>query len=511
MMEIALSITNLSKSFGPATVLHSVDLKVAKGEVRALVGENGSGKSTLIKILSGYHQPDTGSVISVNGEPLPFANPKASRALGLCFVHQNLGLVETASVMENLFMANGYPTKFGIIRRRQARSEAREMLKRVNIDLAPETLISELSPAVKTGVALARVLGRETTGQTSVLVLDEPTATLPANEVEQLLSIVRTIAESGVAVIYVSHRLEEVFQIADSVTVIRDGREVLTIEASELTYESLLHHLLGRELETLLHNPVHDHDSQKGPRLLEVRGLVSRRLDGVSLDVRAGEILGLAGLTGSGREEFCSVVFGSVQRDAGEVFIGDVPVRPGRPDRAMEAGACFVSADRVRDGGFMELTARENMSITQIKSYWRWPALRKREEKMATKKWYAQLHVRPADAYEQQFIRFSGGNQQKIILARWLQKKPKVFLLDEPTQGVDVGTKAFIHQQLVDAATSGAAVVVSSSDHEELSSVCHRVAVMRRGQVVKVLKGGEVTTLNISQECLDATRDFVSQ
>lgn len=506
-MATVLEVSNLSKSFGPTTVLHSINLTLARGEVRALVGENGSGKSTLIKILSGYHEPDPGSTVRVNGNELQFGNARASASQGLCFVHQNLGLVESASVLENLFMTRGFPTRFGLIHRRQARREASEMLRKVNLELDVEMKVSDLSPAVKTGVALARVLRSSPSDKTTVLVLDEPTATLPAHEVDQLLGIVRSVAATGVAVIYVSHRLEEIFQVSDSVTIIRDGKEVLTTETSTLTNQSLLTYLLGKELEALQHHASQDIQRKTMPPLLEVLGLVSSRLNNLSLSVGSGEIVGIAGLTGSGREEFCGVVFGANEREAGEVRVGGVSVVPGRPDRAIAAGACFVSADRSRDGGFPELSARENLSITQVASYWHFPFIHRREEKAATKQWYERLQVRPRDAFEELFVRFSGGNQQKIIMGRWLQRNPKVFLLDEPTQGVDVGTKSFIHQLLIDAAAQGAAVVVSSADHEELASICDRVVIMRRGQVMRMLWGGEVTTHNISHGCLDATRD----
>jgi len=507
----ALQAAGLVKRFGATLALDDLTIQVAPGEVRALLGENGSGKSTLIKILAGYHVPDAGTV-RVHGTELATGSPETSAALGLRFVHQNLGLVPSLTVAENLCLVGGYAMRFGTIQERKTRVVVREELARLSLDLDPRRRVDELSPAEQTGVAAARALrgitGEETAGGAAVLVLDEPTANLPESEVTRLLGIVRSVAAGGTAVIYVTHRLEEVNAIADSVTILRDGREVLTSLGS-VNQQSMLHHMLGVELEQADARPMPapgTPDGAAGP-LLSVDGLVGERLGGVSLHVAPGEIVGVSGITGSGREEIVGSVFGAVDRLRGRVVIDKQVIKPRRPDLAIAAGAAFVPASRERGGGFMELSGRENLSIGSIGAFWRWPSLRLAKERANARDWFERLRVRPAGTQESPLSSFSGGNQQKIVFAKWLQRKPRVFLLEEPTQGVDVGTKAFLHQQLRDAAGAGAAILISSSDNEELVSLCHRVLVMRDGRIGAELRGEELTNSQLSFHSLGLAKE----
>jgi ribose transport system ATP-binding protein len=508
--QAALEATGLVKRFGATLALDDLSLRVDPGEVRALLGENGSGKSTLIKILSGYHAPDAGTV-RVRGSELTTGSPESSAALGLRFVHQNLGLVRSLTVAENLCLAGGYAMRFGTIQERKTRVAVREELARLSLDLDPRRRIDELSPAEQTGVATARALrgiADEGPGGGAVLVLDEPTANLPEGEVIRLLDIVRSVAARGTAVIYVTHRLEEVAAIADSVTILRDGREVLTTGGS-VNPRSMLHYMVGVELEEADARTTPapgSSDGGDGP-LLSVDGLVGERLGGVSLQVAPGEIVGVSGITGSGREEIAGSVFGAVERVSGQVVIGGRVLKPRRPDLAIGAGAAFVPASRERAGGFMELSARENLSIGRISAFWRWPSLRLAKERANARHWFDRLRVRPAGAQESPLNAFSGGNQQKVVFAKWLQREPRVFLLEEPTQGVDVGTKAFLHQQLRDAAAAGAAILISSSDNEELVSLCHRVLVLRDGRIGAELRGEELTNSQLSFHSLGLAKE----
>jgi ribose transport system ATP-binding protein len=509
--QAALEATGLVKRFGATLALDNLTLRVDPGEVRALLGENGSGKSTLIKILSGYHVPDAGTV-RVRGSELATGSPDSSAALGLRFVHQNLGLVRSLTVAENLCLAGGYAMRFGTIQERRTRAIVREELARLGLDLDPRRRVDELSPAEQTGVATARALRGITSqgpsGGAAVLVLDEPTANLPEGEVIRLLDIVRSVAASGTAVIYVTHRLEEVTAIADSVTILRDGHEVLTTGGS-VNQRSILHHMLGMELEEADARATPAPRSSNGTSgpLLSVDGLVGERLGGISLQVAPGEIVGVSGITGSGREEIAAAVFGAVDRLGGRVVIGGQVVKPRRPDLAIAAGAAFVPASRERGGGFMELSGRENLSIGRISAFWRWPSLRLAKERANARDWFDRLHVRPAGAQESPLSAFSGGNQQKIVFAKWLQREPQVFLLEEPTQGVDVSTKAFLHQQLRDAAAAGAAILISSSDNEELVSLCHRVLVLRYGRIGAELRGEELTNAQLSFHSLGLAKE----
>jgi len=501
----ALAIRGLAKAFGATRALRGVDISIRAGEVRALLGENGSGKSTLIKILSGYHAADEGEV-RVAGVVLPQGDPQASAALGLRFVHQNLGVIDTLTVAENVYLTAGYPVRAGTILERKVRAEVARDLARVGLSLNPDQRLEELTPAERTGVAVARSLRGSQPGEAAVLVLDEPTANLPENEVMRLLAIVRSVAAEGTAVLYVTHRLEEIFEVAHSVTVLRDGEEAVTAPIAELDHVAILHHMLGERLEQVEQSIESGRPTVQGPPMLGVRGLSASRLTDITLSVRPGEIVGIAGITGSGREELVGAIFGAIERTAGEVDVDGHPLKPLRPDLAIGFGVAFVPASRERSGGFMEHTARENLTLPRIRSFWRWPTLRLGQERADAAAWYERLRVRPPDRLEASLSSFSGGNQQKILFAKWLQCRPRVFLLEEPTQGVDVATKAFLHTQLANAAREGAAVFISSSDAEELVALCHRVLVLKEGRICAELSGSDLTTSHISYHSLGTAK-----
>ena len=495
----ALEVRALSKTFAGGRALDGVDLDLAAGEIRALLGGNGSGKSTLIKVLSGYHHPDPGCSILLGGEPLQTGEPSSSLHLGARFVHQDLGLVESSSVLDNLAVGAGFPTRFGTIRTRDARRRARAALAQVELDLDPEQLVDTLTPAQKTGVAVARALQSNGGSAARLLVLDEPTARLPDQEVERLLALVRAVARSGIAVLYVTHRLDEVFDLADNATVLRDGVKVFEGPVAGLTRDDLLHHLFGSALETADAIAAVEHTTEP---LLNVHDLCSEALAHVSFDVHPGEIVGVAGITGSGREALCATLFGARPRDRGEVRINGKIVVGGRPDLAIASGTAYVPAERKIDGAFLDLTARENITIGDLRSFWRAPTLRRRTEAVAARKWFNQLEIHPDDGAERLMSTFSGGNQQKVVFGKWFQKGPSVFLLDEPTQGVDVGAKAELHRCLSDAARAGAAVLMSSSDSEELTATCSRVIVLRNGSIVAELLGSDINPHLIARASL---------
>jgi ribose transport system ATP-binding protein len=490
----------IAKTFGANQALKGVDLTIAAGEVRALVGENGSGKSTLIKILAGYHEADPGASIEIGGRPVTSA--EEAHAAGLRVVHQDLGLIESMSVLDNLFLASSFPTRLGTIPRREARRLARQALARVNSHVALDAEIAELTPAQRTAVAIARALGVSDDAEPiRVLVLDEPTANLPSEEVRHLATIVKGVSATGAGVLYVTHRLEEVFEVGDSATVLRDGREVVTAPTAALDRSMLIQHMVGDVREPTYSGPTASLD--RAGAALAVEHLSSHDLHGISLAVRPGEIVGVAGITGSGRETLGGAIFGAAARDGGSVLVGDIELPPQRPDRALQLGVAFVPADRRRHGGFMELSARENLSINRLRSVWRFPVIRTAQERALSERSFQSLQVRPAGAYDQLLSTFSGGNQQKIVIGRWLSLEPRVLILEEPTQGVDVATKAFIHQQLMDAAARGSAVLVTSSDDEELAALCQRVAVLSGGRIAAWLEGGDLDPVAISTATMD--------
>lgn len=500
--EPALVATGVSKSFTGALALNSFDLAVEQGEVHALVGGNGSGKSTFIKILSGYHLPEPGGEVMIAGQKLHFGSPHSALALGCRFVHQDLGLVGTSSALDNLFLTTGFPGRWGAINKNLAIRQARSDLARVGLEIDPHRPINELSPAEKTGVAVARAL-RET-GNTPVrmLVLDEPTATLPKSEVDRLLGIVRSVASHGVGVLYVSHRLEEVLNVSHKVTVLRDGHKITTVDTMELDRQRLVQPLVGTEIDDTRAIAHTLPDVTAARPILEVDDLASPTISRVSLVCRPGEIIGVAGISGSGSDNLLGAIFGASPRMGGSVRVDGSVLTPGRPDLASSAGLAYLPPDRVGQSGVMEMDADDNMTLVRLSSIWGKIGWRRGAQTCEAKKWFSRLTVAPSEAYDHLLKEFSGGNQQKILLAKWLRLHPKVLLLDEPTQGVDIGARATLHSEIIRAAEEGAAVVCQSTDLEELSALCQRVVVMNNGRIASVLEGSQVTVSNISRACL---------
>jgi ribose transport system ATP-binding protein len=495
----------VSKTFAGTTALKAVDFTIEPGEVHALLGENGSGKSTVIKILSGYHQPDPGSEVLVAGNHLDFGSPDASYRHGCRFVHQDLGLIETISVADNLALVAGFPCKGGTVRRGELRRSARRDLARLGLDLDPDRLVASLSPAERTGVAVARALHEDPSNPVRLLVLDEPTATLPDREVERLLTIVRTAAERGIGVLYVTHRLDEVFQVADRITVLRDGTRMATLPVDQVDRPGLITLLVGSELDEVRAAsdelpPEHD------APLLVAKDVRATHLDGVSLEIRPGDVIGIAGITGSGRDDLLSALFGAQPRSSGSVSVSGTKLPAYQPARAMQAGVAYIPADRKSLGCFLDLTTQENVSLSDLSRHWRWPKLSRRRERAETQEWIERLDVRPRAAARMPMATLSGGNQQKVLFAKWLRRTPKVLLIDEPTQGVDVGAKAELHLEILRAARDGAGVAISSSDTDELAALCHRVFVLQEGRITDHLTGSRVSAAEISRACL-ATND----
>jgi ribose transport system ATP-binding protein len=490
-MAPVLTVNNLSKSFAGPLVLDDVSLTIEPGEVRALVGQNGSGKSTLIKILAGFHTPNSGTV-EVNGEPLHFGVGSASDALGMRFVHQDLGLVDNLDTADNLALGGaGYASyggiKSGVIRWRVERKRARKALDDLGYDFDIKRPVGTLAMSERTAVAIARALAVRAT-PTKLLVLDEPTANLPAAEAQRLYTLTRRVAESGIAVVFVSHHFDEVFELSNSVTVLRDGKLVTTCPVKGLTEEGLIELVVGRPLEHVVHDV---RTVERAAVLLEVDGLSTEGiLSDVSLAVHAGEIVGVAGITGSGRDEIAPAIFGGMHRQ-GVVKVDGLEVARQRPDLAVAAGLGLVPAQRHENAAFMSASLRENITVTKPGVHFKGGLLRRSSERADVNVWLERLDVRPNNS-EFAMSDLSGGNQQKVVICRWLRMEPKVLILDEPTQGVDVGAKADIHDLVDKAAASGTAVLVASTDHEELVRLCHRVLVVRRGRIVDEMSGARL-------------------
>ena len=498
-----LCIEHLSKTFPGQVALSDVSLTVEAGEVHALVGQNGSGKSTLIKVLSGYHQPDSGdSRATVNGQPLTLGDGNAASAAGIRFVHQDLGLVGSLSATENIALTAGYLVgPGGRIRWRDEARRTRESLAVLGLgEIDIRAPISSLPPSQRTAVAIARALVGWEQGA-SLLVLDEPTATLPGDDVHRLFEVVHRLKERGVSIVYVSHHLDEVFEMADRVSVLRDGKLAATVPVAELDHHRLVELIVGHHVETTTATEA----PGSGQPLLTVRGLRGGSVHGIDFDVRAGEIVGLAGITGSGREHVLAMIAGQIPREDGDVLLDGIEIANYRPRQAVGTGVAFVPAERAVRGTVAPMNVRENMTITDVKRFFRGGWLRRRPELAETHEWIGRLSIKTSST-EALIGSLSGGNQQKVMFAKALRLAPKLLLLDEPTQGIDVGAKEQIHQLVDSAAEAGVAALIASTDTDELVRLCHRVIVLVDGRIRTALVGDHIATERIEHTQLESSR-----
>jgi ribose transport system ATP-binding protein len=498
MSTAALEVTGLSKTFPGGRALDEVSFALERGRVHALIGGNGSGKSTLVRCLAGIHAADPGGEVIVGGERIAAAHlsPQWARANGLRFVHQDPGMFPTLTVQENFALGHGYPTAGARIRWGALRRRAQDLLDRFQIEARPDQLLGDLRPADRAMIAIARAMQDRYEGATdavSTLILDEPTASLPEDEVELLLSAVRRYVRDGLAIVFISHRLDEVMAISDTVTVLRDGRLVASRPAEGLREQDLVRYIVGEALEELEQAPAVE---APGEVVASLRNVTAGLLRDVSLEARAGEVLGLAGLLGSGRTEVLRALFGSLKVTVGHVELGRRETDLAGPSDAMEQGVAFVPEDRA-DAVFASMTVRENFSAPNMRRYAR-ILVNRRREKAEAKAALGEFGVRAA-SYEMPISLLSGGNQQKVVLARWLNRRPRLLLLDEPTHGVDVGARADAYAIIRRAAESGMAVVVVSSDFGELADLSDRVLVLTAGRITGELRGAEVTRHNLTE------------
>jgi ribose transport system ATP-binding protein len=507
-----VEISGLTKRFAGVLALDGVDLTVAPGEVHGLLGENGSGKSTLIKVLAGFHDVDGGR-LSVAGQsvPLPMA-PDAPKRLGLEFVHQDLGLIESLSVVENLRLAEITHRRLRISWAEERR-RAREVFDRYGIDLDPAAIVADVRPVQRAQLAIARAMegmrdARQRTGgpTTGLLVLDEPTVFLPREEVEQLFALMREVAASGASVLFVSHDIDEVLRVTDRATIMRDGRLVDTVVTAERDHGDLVELIIGRRLGAQT-PPALDGSSpdEQAAVLAQVRGLTSDPLTDVDFDVRAGEVLGVTGLLGSGFEHVPYALCGAVSPDAGELTLDGVPHRlPAlAPWRATTAGVALIPADRKNDGAVQELSVTDNVTMPVLDDHGSSLRLRRSSMTRSTAELMERYDVRPRDP-ALPLSALSGGNQQKAVIAKWLQTEPRLLLLHEPTQGVDIGARGQIFDVVRACAAGGRSVICASADHEQLAAVCDRVLVFARGRIVAELSGADVNKDRITERCLSS-------
>ena len=469
-----LQAKKITKTFPGVLALDTVDFDLLPGEVHVLLGENGAGKSTLMKILAGAYQPDAGT-IALNGQEMRIANPRQAQRLGLGIIYQEFNLVPYLSVAQNIFLGR-FPHRWGLLDQAKMHAESRKLLDGLNMDIDTRAKVVRLGVAQQQMVEVAKALSV----RSKILIMDEPTAALTDREIEQLFATIRRLKQQGIGIIYISHRLQEVHQIGERVTVLRDGKFIGTRLVNQVTIDELIAMMVGR---TITHMFPRDYQSQ-GTEALRVEGLNSgTRLRGVSLKVHSGEIVGLAGLVGAGRTELARAVFGADPFESGQVSVFGQPVKAASPDRMVKLGMGLLPEDRKAHGLAMILSLSENVVLASLQRLFPRRFVDGGTEREVVAKYIADLRIAtPSPRRLVQFL--SGGTQQKVVLAKWLCTHSKIFIFDEPTRGIDVGAKAEIHGFMNELVQQGAAVLMISSDLPEILGMSDRIYVMRQGQIV---------------------------
>ena len=489
-----LRMEGISKHFPGVQALQGVNLEVFRGECLALVGENGAGKSTLMKILSGVYAPDEGTLF-IDGEPVTLNNPRQAQALGISIIYQEFNLMPNLSVTENVFVGRE-PNTGGVVRWQAMHRQTRELLDQLGVRLRPDAIVRDLSVAQQQMVEIAKALSLNA----RLVIMDEPTSALTDTEVAALLEIIRGLKARGLGVIFITHRLEEVFAICDRVVVLRDGQNAGELPISHATPERIVQMMVGRRLGDLFQKEAATVDLGTRP-VLEVRGLgrtgTARDasaivLEDVSLSVRAGEIVGLAGLVGSGRTELARAIFGADRFDRGEVLVDGQPVTIHSPRDAIRCGIGLVPEDRKAQALILGLAVRENVTLAGLRSLARYGFIRLGAERRRVREFVDALRIR-TPSVDQKVVNLSGGNQQKVVIAKWLSLQPKILIMDEPTRGVDVGAKAEVHHLMSRLAQRGVAILMISSELPEILGMSDRILVMRQGRIAGELSRAEAT------------------
>ena len=481
--------SGISKHYAGVAALEDVSITLEPGKIHALVGENGAGKSTLSKILSGFESADSGT-ITLDGQAINPKNPTQAAALGIGIVHQELSVIGSISVAENV-LVNAEPSRWGVIDRRGLAQQAKLHLKRVGLDIDPRRQAGELSIAEQQLIEIARILAQDV----RVVFFDEPTSSLPHDDSVRLLGLLRELRDDGAAVVLISHDLPEVLEYADTVSVLRDGKHIITAPAVEFTEESLIKYMIGRNLDSMYHGH-EEADSAVTAPVLTVNDISAPGVVSASLHVSPGEILGIGGLVGSGRTEVLAAIFGASRIASGTMNFDDKPHRPKHPGSALAAGIALVPEDRKNQGLHLGLPISTNIELASLAEMSTGPWLRRRKGAKIVERFFGELRIKAASA-SMPVGALSGGNQQKVALAKVLATKPRVLLLDEPTRGIDVGAKAEVHRLIRSLADEGMAIIMVSSVLPELLGASDRIVVMRAGRTV-----GELTRAQASEEAV---------
>lgn len=492
-----LEMHGISKTFPGVKALNRVDLQLRLGEVHVLAGENGAGKSTLMKIMTGVYRADPGGVIRVDGQDCVIHDPVHARSLGISIIYQELSVVNNLTVAENIFLAREPLTRAGLIDRRRMNAEASAVLAELDMAIDPETKVGDLSIGQKQMVEIARAISY----RSRLIIMDEPTASLSHHEATTLLGMVKKLAAQNIGVVYISHRMDEIFEIADRITVLRDGETVDSRPIAEMTRDLLVRKMVDRDLSQLFGEHL-SHASDEV--LLSVRGLgqdkhgaQGARIRDVTFDLHKGEILGFFGLVGAGRTEVMEMIFGT-RPHVGEIAIDGTKVRIATPSDAIEQGIGFVTEDRKELGLVLGMTVRENFSLTHLSDYCRFDVVNRRAETEAARGFIRRLGIKTPSP-EQKVLNLSGGNQQKVVIAKWVARRPRILIVDEPTRGIDIGAKAEVHTLLNQLASEGMSIIVVSSDLPEVLAISDRVVVLKEGRINGILPRQDATQERVMQ------------
>lgn len=488
-MEPIISMTSVSKSFPGVKALQAVDFDLYAGEVHALLGENGAGKSTLVKIISGVYRRDEGG-FKYKQEEVDFSAPIEARNAGISIVYQELSLMDNMDIGRNIFLGReSRHRSLGILDKKYIYGQTKHYLQQVKLDVSPYTLVKDLSIAQKQLVEIAKAISLDA----EVLIMDEPTSSLSEEEAGNLFEIIEQLKRSGIGIIYISHKMNEISKISDRVTIFRDGQKIETRHTNEITIDEILKKMVGREIAVA----EKQRTTGTGERLLQVKGLTGKgRFENISFDLNKGEILGFAGLMGAGRTEVMRTIFGADRLDAGEIVLEGRPLSMKSPRQAIASGIALVPEDRKGQGLFMQLDVMSNITMSSLKGLSRYSVINHKARRKIAGEMIERMKVKTPHM-EQKIGLLSGGNQQKCILGRCILIQPKVLIFDEPTRGIDIGAKAEIYKLMSDLAKQGIGIIVVSSELPEIIAVSDRVIIMNEGHITATLAEGDITQDNI--------------
>ncbi len=484
MDEKILVLKNIKKAYPGVLALDDVSIEFKKGEVHAIVGENGAGKSTLIKIIAGAVKPDSGEII-LDGKTFYKTTPQEAISNGISVIYQEFNLFDSLSAAENIFVGEK-PGHGNLVNFKRLNAVASDIFARFNVNFRPDIPVKELSPGQKQIVEISKAIHKEA----KIIIMDEPTAPLSIAEVEKLFEIIRELKQSGVTIIYISHRLDEIFTIADRVSVMRDGKYIATNMVSATTRKELISLMVGRELKTSYPGP----QVMPSDKALEVINVTGNGVHNISLSVRKGEILGMAGLVGAGRTELMRIIYGAEKLESGEILVGGKLARINSPAKALKLGIGLIPEDRKQQGAFLTMSIAWNICISNIKRISKYGVVNRKMEQELSKTYYDLLNIK-APSMEQQVSNLSGGNQQKVVLAKVLAARTDVLIFDEPTRGIDVGAREEIYHLMRRLSDEGKAIIMVSSDMEELLGMSDRILVMAEGRIT-----GEIAKSEFNQQ-----------